>query len=99
MTIKDTYEFLGEQDVRRSRFTASPTMGNVSGHCLQQGVSFEKAGITGTADRIRKPSWRTLKQIQDKTDAIPLYTNYAAGWTLTAWDSTLAEQQPAMPII
>lgn len=28
-----------------------------------------------------------LKQIKEKTDVIPLYTNYAAGWTLTAWDS------------
>ena len=27
---------------------------------------------------------------QDKTDAIPLYTNYAAGWTLTAWDGYIS---------
>ncbi len=25
--------------------------------------------------------------IKEKTEAIPLYTNYAAGWTLTAWDA------------
>ena len=27
-----------------------------------------------------------LKTIQDKTDAIPLYTNFGAGWTMGAWD-------------
>lgn len=27
-----------------------------------------------------------LKDIQDKTDAIPLYTNFAEGWTMGAWD-------------
>jgi len=26
-----------------------------------------------------------LQKIKDNTDAIPLYTNYAAGWTLGAW--------------
>ncbi|MGM9593013.1 MAG: ABC transporter substrate-binding protein [Candidatus Onthomonas sp.] len=28
-----------------------------------------------------------LQQIKDNTDAIPLYTNFAAGWTMGAWDS------------
>ena len=28
-----------------------------------------------------------LKQIQDKTDAIPLYTNFAASWPMGAWDA------------
>ena len=28
-----------------------------------------------------------LQDIKDKTDAIPLYTNFAAGWTMTAWDA------------
>ncbi|WP_443049859.1 extracellular solute-binding protein [Streptomyces sp. NBC_00287] len=26
-----------------------------------------------------------LKAIKDKTDAVPYYTNFAAGWTLTSW--------------
>ena len=30
-----------------------------------------------------------LQKIKDNTDAIPLYTNYAAGWTLGAWDAYL----------
>ena len=28
-----------------------------------------------------------LQMIKDNTDAIPLYTNYAAGWTMGAWDA------------
>lgn len=27
-----------------------------------------------------------LQQIKDKTDAIPLYTNFASGWTMGQWD-------------
>lgn len=30
-----------------------------------------------------------LQKIKDNTDAIPLYTNYAAGWTMGAWDAYL----------
>ena len=30
-----------------------------------------------------------LQLIKDNTDAIPLYTNYAAGWTMGAWDAYL----------
>ena len=31
-----------------------------------------------------------LQDIKDKTDAIPLYTNFAAGWTMTAWDAYIS---------
>ncbi len=46
---------------------------------------FEQAGITElptTPDEFIAD----LQKIKDNTDAIPLYTNYAAGWTLGAWD-------------
>jgi ABC-type glycerol-3-phosphate transport system substrate-binding protein len=49
---------------------------------------FEEAGITEmptTPDDFIA----ALKKIKDNTDAIPLYTNYAAGWTMGAWDSYL----------
>lgn len=47
---------------------------------------FEKAGIT---ELPKTPSEfiDALQKIKDKTDAIPLYTNYAAGWTMGAWDA------------
>lgn len=46
---------------------------------------FQDAGIKKspkTPDEFIK----ALKAIKEKTDAIPLYTNYAAGWTMSAWD-------------
>jgi raffinose/stachyose/melibiose transport system substrate-binding protein len=47
---------------------------------------FEKAGITAipkTPDEFIA----ALQAIKDKTDAIPLYTNYFAEWTMGAWDA------------
>ena len=47
---------------------------------------FEEAGITEmptTPDEFLAD----LQLIKDNTDAIPLYTNYAAGWTMGAWDA------------
>ncbi len=47
---------------------------------------FEEAGITElptTPDEFID----ALVKIKENTDAIPLYTNYAAGWTMGAWDA------------
>ena len=47
---------------------------------------FEAAGITElpkTPDEFIE----ALGKIKENTDAIPLYTNYAAGWTMGAWDA------------
>ncbi len=47
---------------------------------------FEEAGVTelpATPDEFLE----ALQKIKDNTDAIPLYTNYAAGWTMGAWDA------------
>ena len=47
---------------------------------------FEEAGITElpkTPDEFLE----ALRKIKENTDAIPLYTNYAAGWTMGAWDA------------
>ncbi len=50
---------------------------------------FEEAGIT---ELPATPSEfiEALQAIKDNTDAIPLYTNYAAGWTMGAWDAYIA---------
>lgn len=62
-----------------------PSMANVQGIVYNRAV-FKKAGIK---DLPKTPDefLNTLQQIKDKTDAIPLYTNFAAGWTMTAWDA------------
>lgn len=50
---------------------------------------FEAAGITALP---KNPGEfiADLQAIKDKTDAIPLYTNYVAGWTMGAWDDYIS---------
>ncbi len=62
-----------------------PSTGNAQGIVYNKKV-FENAGITAlpkTPDEFMAD----LQLIKDNTDAIPLYTNYAAGWTMGAWDA------------
>ena len=56
-----------------------------------QGIVYNKkvfaaAGIT-TLPKTPDEFIKDLQAIKDKTDATPLYTNYAAGWTMGAWDA------------
>ncbi|MCM1039302.1 MAG: ABC transporter substrate-binding protein [Roseburia sp.] len=62
-----------------------PYMANAQGVLYNKAV-FEAAGIT---DLPTTPTefLDCLQKIKDNTDAIPLYTNYAAGWTMGAWDA------------
>ena len=62
-----------------------PVWGNAQGIVYNKRI-FQEAGIT------ELPTTPTefledLQIIKDNTDAIPLYTNYAAGWTMGAWDA------------
>ena len=62
-----------------------PYMANAQGVLYNKSV-FEAAGISNlptTPDELIAD----LQLIKDNTDAIPLYTNYAAGWTMGAWDA------------
>ncbi len=64
-----------------------PSMANVQGIVYNKKV-FKDAGVTElpkTPDEFLD----ALQAIKDKTDAIPLYTNFAAGWTMTAWDANI----------
>lgn len=57
---------------------------------------FEEAGITeipATPDEFIA----ALQAIRDNTDAIPLYTNYAAGWTMGAWDAYIGNNATGDP--
>lgn len=61
-----------------------PSVSNVYGIVYNKAV-FEKAGVSAvpkTPDEFLE----ALKKIKDNTSAIPMYTNFAAGWTMTAWD-------------
>ncbi len=50
---------------------------------------FEEANIT-EIPTTPEAFIEALQKIKDNTDAIPLYTNYAAGWTMGAWDAYFA---------
>lgn len=50
---------------------------------------FKDAGIT-EVPRTPEQFLTALQSVKDKTKAVPLYTNYAAGWTLTQWEADLA---------
>ena len=63
-------------------------MGNAQGLLYNKKV-FEEAGVT-ELPKTPTEFIDALQKIKDNTDAIPLYTNYAAGWTMGGqWDSYL----------
>ncbi len=62
-----------------------PYMANAQGLLYNKAV-FEAAGIT-ELPKTPTDFLAALQAIKDNTDAIPLYTNYAAGWTMGAWDA------------
>lgn len=62
-----------------------PSQGNAQGIVYNKKV-FEEAGIK-ELPKTPDEYLETLKIIKEKTDAVPMYTNFAAGWTMTAWDA------------
>lgn len=82
--FQNVYE-LSDNKMYNNKVYGLPTMGSVSGIVYNTAV-FEEAGVTelpASPDEFLD----SLQKIADNTDAIPMYTNYAASWTLTAWDS------------
>lgn len=49
---------------------------------------FEEAGIT-ELPKTQENFIAAMKKVKENTDAIPLYTNYAAGWPLTQWEGAV----------
>ncbi len=85
--LKEMYEFTDKKMYDNTVY-GIPSMGNVSGIVYNKAV-FEAAGIT-ELPKTPDDFLEGLQLIADNTDAIPLYTNYAAGWTLTAWDAYIS---------
>ncbi|MCA0293886.1 MAG: ABC transporter substrate-binding protein [Actinobacteria bacterium] len=93
------FEPLGAQaDLEKTfRFTAEhaadgqvyglATGGNANGVVYNKKV-FAAAGIT-TLPKTPEEFLTDLQLIKDKTDAIPLYTNYKDGWPLSQWFGNL----------
>ncbi|MEO8606548.1 MAG: extracellular solute-binding protein [Chloroflexota bacterium] len=61
------------------------TTGNANGLLYNKEV-FTAAGITDVP-KTPEEFLAALKMIKDNTKAIPLYTNYHAGWPLTSWNT------------
>ena len=62
-----------------------PSTGNANGVLYNKRI-FAEAGVT-ELPKTHDEFIAALKAVKEKTDAIPLYTNYAAGWTMGAWDA------------
>jgi ABC-type glycerol-3-phosphate transport system substrate-binding protein len=82
--LSETYNFADAKAFGGTTYGVSST-NNASGVLYNKKV-FSDAGITSmpkTPDEFLD----ALQKIKHNTDAIPLYTNFAAGWTMTAWDA------------
>lgn len=62
-----------------------PSTVNAQGIVYNKRV-FEEAGVT-EIPKTPDEFINALQKIKDNTDAIPMYTNFAAGWTMGAWDA------------
>lgn len=82
-TLNGIYNFVTEKTYD-GKVYGIPNGGTAGGVAYNKKV-WQEAGITElptTPDEFLAD----LKLIKEKTDAIPLYTNFAAGWTMGAWN-------------
>ncbi len=82
--IAETYDFIENYTYEGQVYGIASTV-NAQGVLYNKKV-FADAGIT-TLPKTPEEFLNALQTIKDKTDAIPLYTNFAAGWTMGAWDA------------
>ncbi|MBQ6255279.1 MAG: carbohydrate ABC transporter substrate-binding protein [Clostridia bacterium] len=83
-TLSEKYNFIDAWAFDGQAYGV-PSTGNAQGIVFNKAV-FEKAGVT-ELPKTPDAFIAALKLIKENTDAIPLYTNYAAGWTMGAWDA------------
>lgn len=78
------YNFVTEKSINDQVY-GLPVTGNAQGIVYNKAV-FEAAGITSMPTSPDE-FLADMKLIKDNTDAVPVYTNYAAGWPLTQWEN------------
>ena len=84
--LKETYMW-ADQKMHDGTVYGLAHLGSVSGGICYSKKVWEAAGIT-TAPKTAEEFINALKQIEEKTDAIPYYTNYKdASWTASQWCS------------
>jgi ABC-type glycerol-3-phosphate transport system substrate-binding protein len=82
--LAQTYNFADNRANAGISYGLSST-NNVQGIVYNKKV-FQQAGIT-SVPKTPDEFLAALQKIKDTTKAIPLYTNFAAGWTMGAWDA------------
>ncbi|HHX61586.1 MAG TPA: extracellular solute-binding protein [Epulopiscium sp.] len=88
------YNFVNEQSHGEDVYGIAST-GNAQGIVYNKAV-FQKAGVA-EIPKTPEEFLGALQQIKDNTDAIPLYSNFAAGWTMGAWDAYLGGSATGNP--
>ncbi|MDR3249043.1 MAG: extracellular solute-binding protein, partial [Treponema sp.] len=83
-TLARTYNFADNRANGGISYGVSST-NNVQGIVYNKKV-FQQAGIT-SVPKTPDEFLAALQKIKTSTNAIPLYTNFAAGWTMGAWDA------------
>ena len=83
-TLSGLYNFMSAQSFEGICY-GIPSTGNANGVLYNKRI-FAEAGVT-ELPKTPDEFIAALKAVKEKTDAIPLYTNYAAGWTMGAWDA------------
>lgn len=83
--IENDYNF-ADNRAYNGKVYGIPSTGNAQGIVYNKAV-FEAAGIT-ELPKTPTEFLDALQKIKDyDSSIIPLYTNYAAGWTMSAWDA------------
>lgn len=82
-TLDPIYSFMNAWEFGGNVY-GMPSTGNANGIVYNKAV-FAAAGVT-ELPKTPDDFIAALAAIKANTDAIPLYTNYAAGWTMGAWD-------------
>lgn len=82
-TLDEKYNYMAEKSFDDTVY-GIPNGGTAGGVAYNKAV-WKAAGIT-ELPKTPDEFLNDLKLIQDKTDAIPLYTNFSANWTMGAWN-------------
>lgn len=87
--LNNVYNFVTEKTYD-GKVYGIPNGGTAGGIAYNKKI-WKEAGITDDEGNVKLPTTPDefiddLKLINDKTKAIPLYTNFSAGWTMSAWN-------------
>ena len=83
--LAEKYRFVRSEAAYEGQSYGVAITGNAQGIVYNKAV-WAQAGVTGTPATPQE-FLEALKAVEQKTDAVPLYTNYADGWPLTQWEN------------